>query len=267
MSEHVPQAMLSALADGELQAHELAVVQQHLAGCPHCTAAALEVSLLKRAVARGGQRYAVPEGLEQRVLSSLRAEGPGGRAPARRPAATARPSGPRSSFAWGTLAAALLLVCAGIFVSHRTVQSAAQTAFLTEAIDEHVAALSAGAPQVLSSDRHTVKPWFQGKLPFSFNLPQTLPPDTTLDGADLAWVDGQPAAQLLFSIGRHRVSVFIRRRTDTANSLDTARALEHNGFHLAGFHTQELDVTAVSDVEPARLLELVHTIEQAQAGS
>ena len=84
---------------------------------------------------------------------------------------------------------------------------------MTEVCDEHIAALAAGAaPEVVSSDRHTVKPWFQGRLPFSFNLPQVLPADTALDGANLTYVRGAPAAQLLFSIGKHRVSMFVRQR-------------------------------------------------------
>ena len=57
-----------------------------------------------------------------------------------------------------------------------------------ELLDQHLATLSSGAaPEVISTDRHTVKPWFQGKLPFSFNLPDKLPADTTLKGGDLTY--------------------------------------------------------------------------------
>ena len=89
-----------------------------------------------------------------------------------------------------------------------------------ELLDQHLATLSSAAtPQVISTDRHTVKPWFQGRLPFSFNLPdaQALPPDTTLKGADLTYLKGQPAALLLFTIHKHEVSVFLTQRSGGPN--------------------------------------------------
>ena len=132
-------------------------------------------------------------------------------------------------------------------------------------LDQHIAALAANSPpEVLSSDRHTVKPWFQGKLPFSFNLPENLPADTKLEGADLTYIHGQPAAQLIYSIGKHRVSVFITQRTDMNEVFGPPR--DHAGFHVAGFNTGDLDAIAVSDVDPGRLSGLVGQIFQAQAG-
>ncbi len=92
----------------------------------------------------------------------------------------------------------------------KTALASANNALVSEVFDQHVAALAAsGPPQVVSSDNHTVKPWFQGKLPFAFNLPERLPDGMVLDGANLTYVRNQPAAQLLFSIGGHRVSVFL----------------------------------------------------------
>jgi anti-sigma factor RsiW len=106
-----------------------------------------------------------------------------------------------------------------------------------------------------------VKPWFQGKLPFSFNLPEDLPRDTKLEGANLSYLHNQPVAQLLYSIGKHRVSVFLeQRRGGTTHELTTVRS----GFQVMGFETKDLDVAAVSDVDAARLGELVSVIRRAQ---
>lgn len=118
---------------------------------------------------------------------------------------------------------------------------------------------------MISSDRHTVKPWFQGKIPFSFNLPQDLPGDTTLDGANLTYLRNQPTAQLLYSIGKHRVSVFVQQRAGAAVS--NGWLADHSGFHVTGFRTEGLEVVAVSDVDTARLSDLASRIEQAQAGT
>ena len=143
--------------------------------------------------------------------------------------------------------------------------SAEQAALVTEVFDQHVATLAANMPpQVISTDRHTVKPWFQGKIPFSFNLPEGLPKDTTLDGANLTYLHNQPVAQLLYSIGKHHVSVFVRNKPTTGRTSELLT--EHAGFHVMDSGTHDLEVVAVSDVDPARLAELVSTIRKAQTG-
>ncbi|MGD0632172.1 MAG: hypothetical protein ABR987_22840, partial [Terracidiphilus sp.] len=150
--------------------------------------------------------------------------------------------------------------------AHRVAVESAQSASLvTEACDQHIATLAANAPpQVLSSDRHTVKPWFQGRIPFSFNLPENLPADTRLEGANLTYLHNQPAALLLYSIGKHRASIFVLQNANA--TISTWPSTDHAGFHVTGFTTADLQVFAVSDVDPARLSNLVNLIEQVQDG-
>jgi anti-sigma factor RsiW len=133
-------------------------------------------------------------------------------------------------------------------------------------LDQHLATLpTAATPQVISTDRHTVKPWFQGRLPFSFNLPDTtaLTPDTTLNGADLTYLNGQAAALLLFTIHKHDVSVFLTQRS-TGPTLITLRSTRA-GFTLHTAITPDLRVVAVSDVNPVDLDNLIAALVQAQA--
>lgn len=140
-------------------------------------------------------------------------------------------------------------------------QRSSDSSFQSEVTDQHIAMLTGNAPpEVISSDRHTVKPWFQGKLPFSFNLPASLPADTRLDGANLTYLQGRPVAQLLFSIGRHRVSVFVEQSSGSVAPPQT----ERGGFHIIGFRRADLEVIAVSDVDQARLQELVAMLRAAQ---
>lgn len=264
MSDHLSSAVLNALADGELSSDQLVHVNEHLANCPPCTSNALAQSLLKSATARAGLRYVAPvdlRGRMARLVSQETARGPGSLSSSSRHASWGlRPLG------WAALAA-LLLVAASVFSVERWRQqsiSSESAGTVTEACDQHVAMLAANVPpQVISSDRHTVKPWFQGKIPFSFNLPQGLPGDTTLDGANLTYLRGQPTAQLLYSIGKHRVSVFVRQRT--AQSGENGSFINRSGFHVTGFRTADLDVVAVSDVDGVRLVDLADRIEHAQA--
>jgi anti-sigma factor RsiW len=264
LNDHLSAAALNALVDGELAGNELLRVNGHLAACPQCTSNALVQSLLKSAANRAGQRYPPPPGLRERLERQCAHEA----ANPRSTSSELAPQPGRAFAAYGWLAAvATLLVCASLFVGLRkTAPSSEEAALVTEVCDQHIAALAANAPpEVVSSDRHTVKPWFQGKLPFSFNLPDNLPADTTLDGANLTYLHSKPTAQLLYSIGRHRVSVFVQQRADAS----TSGAIEANraGFHVASFHTEDLEAVAVSDVDPARLTDLLDRIAHAQAGT
>jgi anti-sigma factor RsiW len=242
LTEHLAPAILNALADGELSALELTAASAHLAECPACTSAALALSLQKSATARAGQRFVAPAGLRDRIAAQLAAPKP-------------EPVRKTTPYLWAGIAA-LLILGISLFVARRPdTNSLAQ-----EIADQHIATLAANAPpQVISSDRHTVKPWFQGRIPFSFNLPQTLPADVTLDGANLTYLHGQPAAQLLYSIGKHHASIFLQQRSG-ASPIRTDR----NGFHLVTFTTPSLEAVAISDADPTRLSELAHLLEQAQ---
>jgi anti-sigma factor RsiW len=264
VTDHLLDETISGLADGELSAGDLARTSQHLAVCAACTTRALQESLLQRATARAGQRYALPESFEARILQTIAARKDAS-APST-PPVRAIAFG-RSSVWAGALAALLLVTASGLVAHDLALRSAHTSALVTEVVDEHIAAMAVATPEVISTDRHTVKPWFQGKLPFSFNLPAALPADITLDGANLVQLSGQPTAQLIFSIGKHHASVFLRQRRELSLTDDSIHhTTERNGFHVEGFRTPELDGLAVSDADPARLHTLALAMQQAQAG-
>jgi anti-sigma factor RsiW len=229
------------------------VIEQHLAGCHSCALRVLSATQLKAATARAGRRFAPsPEALA-RLTAQLHQQ----------PQATARIHSMRRLTLVG-LAAALLLA-----VSLVGWQQIHQTNSLSaELLDQHLGTLSSGAtPQVISTDRHTVKPWFQGRLPFSFNLPdaQALPPDTTLKGANLTYLKGQPAALLLFTIHKHQVSIFVTQRSGGPNLI--ALPGVRSGFTIQSAATHDLQIVAVSDVNPADLDALVAVLAKAQSSS
>jgi len=272
MSDHLSLADLSAIADGELSPEQLTAAGEHLAGCPSCTASALSQTLLKSAISRAGIRYPLPAQMSKQILARTSQEA--ARQESER-ASTGPALAPWSGQLGWAVAATLLLVAGTTLVLERSAQhiqiastilSAEAGALVTEVSDQHIATLASGsAPQVESTDRHTVKPWFQGKLPFSFNLPEGLPADTKLDGADLTYVRKQPVAQLLYSIGKHRVSVFVTPRRGAVPA--GGMVAENAGFHVRTLDTDDLELIAVSDVDPARLSGLLNAIGQTQTRS
>ena len=271
MTDHLSSAILNALADGELSAEQLAHAQEHLNACSACTMGALHQTLLKSATARAGQRYAPsPQFMERLAPTKLRLS----RAHKGMEQKEARPDQmrlPRRPLLGWASAAVLLLAAASVFVIQRhqdevSAVSAERAALAAEVWDQHIATLASTQPlAVLSSDKHTVKPWFQGKLPFSFNLPDDLPADTKLEGANLTYLHNRPAAQLIYSIGRHRVSVFLKQKSG-GSGIDNLTA-DSSGFHLMAAGAGNLQLEAISDVDPARLAELVSALEHAQSSA
>ena len=261
MTDHLPVATLSAFADGELSAEDTAAARQHVDDCLSCAARLIDTWLLKASLGKSGRRYSLPAETEQRLRKAIVEE----------PLSVSAPRTP-SNRNWmgisGWIAAAAMLA---VLLTWSLIQlrggragNNQYAALAAEVSDLHIATLASGAPpEVLSSDRHTVKPWFQGKLPFSFNLPDSLPADTRLEGANVAYLEDRPVAQLLFSIGRHRASVFVAQRRD-ASRPQTITAT-HAGFRVIALETGDLELIAVSDAEPNRVLALETALRDAQA--
>jgi anti-sigma factor RsiW len=257
---HFDPAKLSAFIDGELSPGERQGIEQHLADCHACTLRVLSATQLKAATARAGNRFAPSPDALARLTAQLHSQ----QTQSKQQSQTKTPARIYSirPAVWAALAAAILLIVSllGWRQFHPTNTLAA------ELLDQHLATLSSGAtPQVISTDRHTVKPWFQGRLPFSFNLPdsETLPPDTTLKGADLTYLNGQPAALLLFTIHKHEVSIFLTQRATSPSpaELTSTRA----GFTLQTATTPDLRIIAVSDVNPVELDLLLATLVRTQS--
>jgi anti-sigma factor RsiW len=248
--DHLNPDQLSAFIDGELSAIDLQEIQQHLTGCHMCAMQVIAATQLKAATSRAGQRFTAAPDTLSRLAASLQPK---------QPAKVVSISSFRTS-AWIALAACLVLAVS-LIGWHQVRQSNSLSA---ELLDQHLATLSSGTvPEVISTDRHTVKPWFQGKLPFSFNLPDTLPTDTTLKGGDLTYVSGQPAALLLFTIHKHEVSVFLTQRS---NSIFTATLPgTRSGFTIRTRTTSDLRIVAVSDVNPSDLDILVSALANVQS--
>ena len=249
--KHLSHLEVSAFIDGELSANDTRDLQAHAAICHPCAMSLVSAMQLKAATIRASERFTAPPEALSRLTAQLRVE------TAKKPLVV---YSFRPWAAWGALAASLVMVV--LLLGWRAIH---QTNTLqAELLDQHLAVLSSGSPpEVISNDRHTVKPWFQGKLPFSFNLPEAFPSGTVLKGGDLTFVNGQPAALLLFTVGKHQASVFLTQRPLNPQGLASSGA--KSGFTIQYADAQELHITAVSDVNPSDLAHLVSALVNAQS--
>jgi len=198
---------IAAYADAELSAEEMRAMGEHLRGCASCTSDLLNCVQLKRAIQSAGKRFMPSLALRERVEKGL---------PARKK--------PVLVWSWiPKLAATVAVVVIVVLLLHAW-SSLEQGQTIAELADLHVATLASANPvDVISTDRHTVKPWFQGRIPFTFNLPELANTPFALEGGRVFYLAQTPGAQLIFKIGNHRISVFIfqnrpERRFTTSNS-------------------------------------------------
>jgi anti-sigma factor RsiW len=186
---------LDAYLDGELASGDSGMLAAHLRGCPACAADVLERVQIKRLVQRAGKRYEPSAELRSKITKSVAARS-------------------RSRFGrqWRVVfVPALVLVVATVLLSlYLSREQAARQRVYSELADLHVATLASTTPvDVLSSDRHTVKPWFQGKIPFTFNLPELPGSQFSLVGGRVAYLEQVSGAHLIYQIRKHEISVFI----------------------------------------------------------
>jgi anti-sigma factor RsiW len=200
---------IAAYADGELPAGEMRAMGNHLRGCASCTLDLLNCVQMKRTIKSAGMRYSASQELRVRVQKEF-------------------PAKKKSSSYWGWLPrlAAGIAAVGIIFLLIYRFALFQQGRTIAELADLHVATLaSANAVDVVSTDRHTVKPWFQGRIPFTFNLPELGNTRFTLEGGRVSYLDQAPGAQLIFRIGNHRISVFIfQNRVDRFYTSSDTRA-------------------------------------------
>jgi anti-sigma factor RsiW len=188
-------ADLDRYLDGELPAAEAGVLAAHLRTCAACAGEVLERVQLKRSIQMAGARYTPSAELRNRITKSVAAHSRRG---------AARP--------WRfVLIPALALVIAALLLgAYVGQQQRASERVYGELADLHVSTLASNNPvDVVSSDRHTVKPWFQGRIPFTFNLPELAGSEFTLVGGRVAYLEQIPTAHLIYQIRKHYISVFV----------------------------------------------------------
>lgn len=124
---------------------------------------------------------------------------------------------------------------------------------------------SADQVDVVSTDRHTVKPWFQGKIPFTFNLPEFSGTDFTLVGGRLVYFHQQPGAQLIVSMRQHKISVLIfQESVDINREFPRSAAVDQRtSFGMETWRSERLRFVLISDADPSGIDKLAHMLREA----
>jgi len=197
-------AKLETYLDGELPQEEMRSFDVHVRNCPSCSADALRGVQMKRAIRIAGKRFIPSAEFRKRMEKSL--------APKR-----------RHSFRleWMAAAATAGVLIAGTLTSTYMGNRSGRDEVFSEIADLHVATLASSSPvDVISTDRHTVKPWFQGKIPFAFNLPELQNTGFTLLGGRMTYLEQTPGAHLIYDVRKHHISVFVLQERSLPASLN-----------------------------------------------
>jgi anti-sigma factor RsiW len=176
--------------DGELEPAAQQAFAGHLENCTECSAAVLEQEELKKAVRVAGKRFAAPPELYAAAHRQLSGK-------------------TRGHYLWRWAMAPLAVLLLAV-VTYVAMPGRRHDPMLSGLVDQHVTTLASSNPvDIVNSSHHVVKPWFQGRLPFTFNMPEVAGTDFQLLGGKEVFVNQRPGAQLLYLAGQHKVSIFI----------------------------------------------------------
>jgi anti-sigma factor RsiW len=247
------EAQIDADLDGELAAGDARELEAHIAQCPECARfrdARLE---LRAAITARVPAFQAPDALRERVRAAL-----GTAARARAP----RRSGVQSVWRPLALAASLAVVALGGW--NLALQHAAGETLADQVLASHIRSLMPGhLTDVVSSDQHTVKPWFNGKLDFSPPVYDFAGRGYPLLGGRLDYVGGRTVAALAYGRRQHLINVFLWPATRGPGGAPKTR--DRQGYHLLHWTTRDYAYWVVSDLGPSELHDFAHLVQQADS--
>jgi len=252
---------LDAYVDGELPPDEARTLQQHLRECATCAAEALAKVQQKLAVKNAGLRFTPDPAFRARLERSIGADRPATMLSSSSSSSTLARRGWLPVFEIATVAA-VLLIGAGLFLTiHR---GRGEQRLISELVDQHVTTLASPNPvDVVSTDRHTVKPWFAGKIPFTFNLPELQGSPFVLVGGRVSYLSQSPGAELIFRIRQHQVSVFIFQEKELKDARENRTVRTDFSFQVRSWRHNGLCYFVIGDASPQDLDKLSELLQAA----
>jgi anti-sigma factor RsiW len=213
--------LLAASHDGELDAAGVVQVEEHLRGCERCRAQIESLRTLSRSVQPAF--FAAPAGLRGNILAAIAESEP----------ATNVVQLPRRSAAWLwqglSLAAALVL---GFFVAQLFHGQSTHNALVAQLTDSHVRSLiGTHLTDVATSDQHTVRPWFEGKLDFAPPVEDLSGAGFPLVGGRIEYVNGRAVAALVYERRKHFINLFVWPKNGTEDVIPEKPQRGYNILH------------------------------------
>jgi anti-sigma factor RsiW len=242
--------LLHALIDGELDAGHAREVEEHIKACPRCAAELAAYREMSQAIAAADLRFVAPPELRRRIEAAL----PQTRAPSRR--AVLR------GFAMGSAASAIAATgLVAVVLRNDDAQR-----IEAEVVSAHLRSLQAGhLTDVLSTDQHTVKPWFNGKLDVSPPVVDLTAQGFTLIGGRLDYVDARAIAAIVYRRRAHVINLFVAQTASTEHRAARIEAIQ--GFNIRRWSDRGLNYWAVSDLARDELAEFGDKFESAMRGA
>jgi anti-sigma factor RsiW len=255
VSCELTQRYVPGYLDGELDLVRTIEMESHLKGCPACAQELESLKALRAALQRNSLAYPAPAALRQRVQSSLRA--------------ASGADVQEHKIKWpslniwqlaGAFALLALISISGWQWTARLQAPSDDQQIAAEILASHVRSLEANhLMDVVSTDQHTVKPWFDGKLDFSPPVEDFAGDGFPLVGGRLDYLEGRQVAALVYQRRKHIINVFV---WPDATGLISAQTIEpRQGYNLMRWTRAGFQFWAVSDVSAQDLAQFVSLLK------
>jgi anti-sigma factor RsiW len=247
--------LLHALIDGELDAGHAREVEAHVAGCATCAAELADYRKMRETIAKADLRYRAPASLRQRIDAALPKA-----VPARAPNVEPLPS--RRSLLRGFALGSAVSALAATGLVAIVLRNDDQQLIESEIVSAHLRSLQPGhLIDVVSSDQHTVKPWFNGRLDVSPPVIDLTAQGFTLIGGRLDYVDARTIGAVVYKRRAHVINLFVAQTSNTAHKPAKIEAIQ--GFNIRRWSDRGMNFWAVSDIGADELAEFGEKFEAA----
>src|SRR5262249_22561890 len=233
--------LMHALLDSELDAGHAREVEAHLETCAPCAAHLQTYRGLQNAMSSAQLRFAAPGRLRRRVEATL-------------PSPIGLHAGGRRGVLKGFVMGAALSMAMAASLVIAVIGPDGDQRVLGDVISAHVRSLQADhLTDVQTSDQHTVKPWFNGKLDISPPVVDLTAQGFRLIGGRLDYVDGKAAASIVYLRRRHVINVFVAQAAGAEDQKEKLQTM--HGFNIERWTARGLDFFAISDLNAEELRE------------
>jgi anti-sigma factor RsiW len=248
--------LLHALIDGELDAGHARDVEAHVANCSGCAEKLQAFRAMRDTLAAANLKEVASASLRSRIEAAL----PAGPARVNAPRKFYQPS--RRNFFGGFALGTALSAAVAASVVLTVLRPDQEQTIADEVVSAHIRSLQPGhLMDVETSDQHTVKPWFDGKVDVAPPVIDLTAEGFTLLGGRLDYIDGEPVASVVYRRRKHIINLFVAQRLGSEHSFVSARTVQ--GYNVRHWSHGGLDFWAVSDLDPEELNEFVGKISAA----